>query len=83
MEMIKFLLLLQKCLLKSSLASLKFNLMDSIQFFNFPSGNTCEARIMYQAVEQGVGGDFSSQETSNEGHEEQREQVKCVVCEVS
>lgn len=57
--------------------------MDSIQFFNFPSGNTCEARIMYQAVEQGVGGDFSSQETSNEGHEEQREQVKCVVCEVS
>lgn len=56
MEMIKFLLLLQKCLLKSSLASLKFNLMDPIQFFNFPSGNTCEARIMYQAVERGLGG---------------------------
>lgn len=60
MEMIKFLLLLQKCLLKSSLASLKFNLMDPIQFFNFPSGNTCEARIMYQAVERGLGGVISA-----------------------
>lgn len=29
------------------------------------------------------GGNFSSQETSNEGYEEQTEQVKCVACEVS